>query len=69
MSLVQSVQLWTIEQIVQLPLDKLVFVQFDIWATPFWQISNLFNRYCSIGLVQLSTVQSTDHQNMCSDIL
>ena len=36
MCLVQVVQLWTIEQIVQLPVDKLVFVQLAIWATHFW---------------------------------
>ena len=36
MCLVQVVQLWTIEQIVQLPLDKLVFVQLAFWSTHFW---------------------------------
>ena len=36
MFLVQVVQLWTIEQIVQLPLDKLVFDQLTILETHFW---------------------------------
>ena len=35
MCLVQIVQLWIIEQIVQLPLDKLVYVQLAIWPAHF----------------------------------